>query len=309
MDSEITTADKIGYPTDARLLIINADDFGMCHDENEATIEGLSSGLFSSSTILVTCPWFEEAADFARSHPGADLGVHLTLTSEWDRYKWGPVLGRAAVPSIVDERGYLWPDVASVFAHDRIEEAEAELRAQIDKARAAGIELSHLDSHMGPLHLHADYHQIYLRLARDYRLPIRLTRRSVMRRMGFDGILAELDRLGILYPDHFYVGGPESPAETERFWTELVRDLKPGISEIYCHPALARNELRSCARDAEQREADFRFFTSEKARHLLADEGIELIGYKRLRAAMRDGARSESLGTDPSQRLSGPDRS
>lgn len=309
METEITTARKIGYPGDARLLIINADDFGMCHDENEATIEGLSSGLFTSSTILVACPWFEEAADFARNHPEADLGVHLTLTSEWERYKWGPVLGRKAVPSLVDERGYLWPDVPSVFTNDRIEEAEAELRAQIDKAVASGIELSHLDSHMGPLHLRADYHQIYLRLARDYRLPIRLTRRTVMRRMGFDGILAQLDRLGILYPDHFYVGGPESPANTERFWTDLLRDLKPGISEIYCHPALARDELRSCARDAEQREADFRFFTSEKARRLLVDEGIELIGYQRLRAAMRSGAGSEPIGTDPSQRLSGSNRS
>ncbi len=283
-----TTAQRLGYPPEARLLIINADDFGMCHDENEATMEGLSGGLFTSSTILVTCPWFEEAAEFARNRPDADLGVHLTLTSEWDRYKWGPVVGRRAVPSLVDDRGYLWPDVPEVFANDRLDEAEAELRAQIEKARSAGIDVTHLDSHMGPLHLREDYHQIYLRLARDYRLPIRLTRRSAMHRMGFGGILAELDRLGILYPDNFYVGGPENPPETEQYWTKLMRELKPGVSEIYCHPALARNELRSCARDAEQREADFRFFTSEKARRVVADEAIELIGYKKLRAAMRD---------------------
>src|SRR5712692_7901376 len=132
-----STAERLGYAADARILILNADDFGMCHDQNEGVIKGLTQGLFTSSTILVTCPWFEEAADFARNHPGADLGVHLTLTSEWDRYKWGPVLGREAVPSVVDDRGYLWPDVPSVFTNDRIEEAEAELRAQIEKALAS----------------------------------------------------------------------------------------------------------------------------------------------------------------------------
>jgi predicted glycoside hydrolase/deacetylase ChbG (UPF0249 family) len=287
---EITTARKLGYGADARLLIINADDFGMCHDENEATIAGLEGGLFTSSTILVTCPWFEEAADFGRNRAGADLGVHLTLTSEWDRYKWGPVLGAKAVPSLVDERGYLWPDVPQVYARDRLDEAEAELRAQIDKALAAGIDVSHLDSHMGPLHLRADYHEIYARLARDYRVPIRLTPRRFMRQMNFGAILEQLDRDGILYPDHFVSGGPPSPAETESYWTSLLRALRPGLTEIYCHPALARDELRSCARDAEQRESDFRFFTSEKARRLIADEGIGLVGYRRLRDAMRSGA-------------------
>ena len=131
------------------MLIINADDFGMCHDQNEGVIGGLQEGLFTSSTILVTCPWFEEAAEFARNNPGADLGVHLTLTAEWDSYKWGPVLGRRAVPSLVDERGYLWQTVAQVYEHARLDEAEAELRAQIEKALAAGIDVTHLDSIWG----------------------------------------------------------------------------------------------------------------------------------------------------------------
>src|SRR5579885_884843 len=120
----ISIAQRLGYPRDARVLILNADDFGMCHDENEATIAGLTHGLFTSSTILVTCPWFEEAAEFARGNPSADLGVHLTLTSEWERYKWGPVLGREAAPSLCDTRGHLWADVPQVYEHDRLDEAE-----------------------------------------------------------------------------------------------------------------------------------------------------------------------------------------
>ena len=169
-----STAERLGYAPDARVLILNADDFGMCHDQNEGVMTGLKEGVFTSSTILVTCPWFEEAAEFARNNPGADLGVHLTLTAEWDSYKWGPVSGRRAVPSLVDERGYLWQTVAQVYEHAHLDEAEAELRAQIEKALTAGIDVTHLDSHMGTLQLRADYHEIYARLADEYRLPIRL---------------------------------------------------------------------------------------------------------------------------------------
>lgn len=283
-----STAQKLAYPKDARLLIINADDFGMCHDQNEATIEGLTSGLFTSATVLVTCPWFEEVADFARNHPSVDLGVHLTLTSEWERYKWGPVLGRGAVPSLVDGRGYLWADVPEVYAHDRLGEAEAELRAQIDKALAAGIDVTHIDSHMGPLHLRADYHDIYRRLARDYRLPLRMVSRRALRKIeGMDAVLERLERDGTWYPDHFNSGGPGHIDETPGYWTTLIRDLRPGITEVYCHPALARTELLGCARDAGQREADFRFFTSDLACRLIREEGVELTGYRKLRDAMR----------------------
>ncbi|HYB92093.1 MAG TPA: polysaccharide deacetylase family protein [Candidatus Binataceae bacterium] len=286
---DLSTAERLGYRADARLLMINADDFGMCHDQNEGVIRGLTEGVFTSSTILVTCPWFEEAAAFGRSNPGADLGVHLTLTSEWENYKWGPVLGPKAVPSLVDARGYLWRDVPEVFANDRLDEAEAELRAQIEKALAAGIDVTHIDCHMGPLQLRADYHELYWRLARDYRLPLRITPRVMMRQMEFGAILSGLDRDGILYPDGFHVGGAPNPETTDGYWTQVIRGLPPGISEIYCHPAVAREELMSCTRDGRQREADLRFFTSDKARRLLAENGIQRIGYRELRDAMRNG--------------------
>jgi len=283
-----TMAERLGYATDARVLILNADDFGMCHDQNEGVIRGLTDGLFTSSTILVTCPWFEEAAEFARTNPAADLGVHLTLTAEWDRYKWGPVLGRRAVPSLVDERGYLWQTVAQVYEHARLDEAEAELRAQIEKALAAGIDATHLDSHMGTLQLRADYHEIYVRLADEYQVPIRLVSRRLMSTEGMGAILDLLDRFGVVTPDHLVFHGPSSVGETESYWTKLIRTLQPGVTEILCHPAIARDELKSCAHDAFQREADLRYFTSEKARRLIADEGVELIGFRRLRDLMRD---------------------
>ncbi|HUA35435.1 MAG TPA: polysaccharide deacetylase family protein [Candidatus Binataceae bacterium] len=302
--TEASTSERLGYSKDARVLIVNADDFGMCHDANQATIEGLTHGLFTSSSILVTCPWFEEAADFARSHPDADLGVHLTLNSEWSRYKWGPVLGARAVPSLIDEGGYLWPDVPKVFERDHLDEAERELRAQIEKALLAGIDVTHLDSHMGPLHFRADYHELYLRLARDYRLPIRLAGRSRLETMGFHSIVEQIERDGIVHPDHLFFEGPSSPEDTSKYWTSLIRSLRPGATEILCHPAYAREELRACAHDPEQREADFRFFTSDGARRLVGDEGIELIGYRPLRDLMR-GASSNPSPVKSRERVPG----
>ena len=282
-----STAERLGYAADARVLILNADDFGMCHDQNEGVMTGLKEGVFTSSTILVTCPWFEEAADFARNNPDADLGVHLTLTAEWDSYKWGPVLGRRAVPSLVDEGGYLWQTVAQVYEHARLDQAEAELREQIEKALAAGIDVTHLDSHMGTLQLRADYHEIYARLAAEYRVPIRLASRRRMGSEGMGAILAQLDASGVVTPDHLVFNGPPMVSETESYWTNLIRTLKPGLTEILCHPAIARDELKSCAGDAMQRQADFQYFTSDKPRQLIKDEGVEMVGFRKLRDLMR----------------------
>jgi predicted glycoside hydrolase/deacetylase ChbG (UPF0249 family) len=294
-NEEKSTAERLGYSADARVLILNADDFGMCHDQNEGVMTGLKDGLFTSSTILVTCPWFEEAAAFARKTPSADLGVHLTLTAEWDSYKWGPVLGARAVPSLVDERGYLWQTVAQVYEHAHLDEAEAELRAQIEKAVAAGIDITHLDSHMGTLQLRADYHEIYARLANEYRVPIRLASRRRMGTDGMGGILDMLNAFGIVTPDHLIFYGPSKVEETESYWTKLLRSLLTGVTEILCHPAIARDELKSCARDAFQREADLRYFTSDKTRKMIADEGVELAGFRKLRDLQRGISKSGSL--------------
>ena len=282
-----STAEKLGYDTNARVLIVNADDFGMCHDQNEGVVQGLTKGLFTSSTILVTCPWFEEAAEFARRNPQADLGVHLTLTAEWDRYKWGPVLGRKAVPSLCNQGGYLHQTVEQVYKHDKLDEVESELRAQIEKALAAGIDVTHLDSHMGPLHLRADYHEIYVRLANEYRVPIRLASRNRMRAEGMAAILDQLDGFGIITPDHLVFRGPPSVAETETYWTNLIRTLKPGVTEILCHPAIARDELKNCARDAFQREADLNYFIADSTRKTIKDEGVRRTGFRQLRNLMR----------------------
>jgi predicted glycoside hydrolase/deacetylase ChbG (UPF0249 family) len=280
-------AELLGFSPDARLLIINADDFGMCHAENQATIIGLEKGSFSSATAMVPCPWFAEVVEFVRRHPQADVGVHVTHTSEWQVYKWGPVAGRSTVPSMVDGRGYFHPREQDVYEHARLDEVELETRAQIDAALAAGVDVSHLDSHMGTLQLDVNYHALYVRLAAEYRLPIRMARRSWLHDMGFAAIVEQADRLGVLRPDYFHYGGPAAPEQTAGYWTELLRRLPAGVSEIYVHAALDSAEMRAMTDSWDQRCADFEFFVAAATGHLLADLGITLIGYRALREAQR----------------------
>jgi predicted glycoside hydrolase/deacetylase ChbG (UPF0249 family) len=247
----------------------------------------LQKNAFCSATIMVPCPWFGGAAEFAQQHPEMDLGVHITHTSEWQQYKWGPVLGRSAVPSMVDARGALHPTTEAVYGHARLDEVEAETRAQIDTALDAGIDVTHLDSHMGTLQLDVNYQALYVRLAAEYRLPVRMARRSWLTAMGFGTIAEEADRLGVLRPDHFYVGGPPTPESTAGYWTKLVHELQPGVSEIYIHAAFDSPEMQAMSASWRQRQADFDFFTDARTRGLLIELGIVLIGYRALRDAQR----------------------
>jgi predicted glycoside hydrolase/deacetylase ChbG (UPF0249 family) len=282
-----SVAELLGYSADARLLIINADDFGMCHAENVATIAGLEQGAFCSSTVMTPCAWFAEAAAFARRMPTADIGVHITHTSEWETYRWGPVAGASAVPTMVNGGGTFYPDVRSLYANAGLDQVERETRAQIEKALAAGIDVTHLDSHMGTVQLDVNYHDLYLRLAAEYRLPIRMAGRAFMRDMGLGQIVDQADRLGVLSPDHFWYGGPGIPEDTPAYWMGVLRHLRPGVSELYVHAAVDEPEMRAISDSWAQRAADYRFFTAPSTRALIQDLGLTLIGYRALRDLQR----------------------
>src|SRR3989442_13356897 len=165
-----TLAERLGYPRDAKLLIVHADDLGAAHSINTASIKALESGLVSSASIMVPCPWLSEIAAYARAHPEADLGLHLTLTSERSFYRWGPVLGKERVPSLLDGSGYLYPLEREAGAHMDIQEAEAEIRPQIARAKALGIQPTHLDSHMGTLYQSKALFEMLVRVARENKL-------------------------------------------------------------------------------------------------------------------------------------------
>ena len=275
-----------------RFLIVHADDAGMSHSVNMATIEGLESGIVSSASIMVPCPWFSEFAKYAKDHPQFDYGIHLTLNAEWKHYRWGPVASRHTVPSLVDINGYLWDNVGQVAANVRAEEVEMELRAQIERAKAFGVPLSHLDTHMGALISRPDLVEVYARLGIEYDLPILFLRNFDAATAGAypalkdaaAGIVKALDakRLPVLDSLAQFYGGNTHEQRRARYY-DTIRDLKPGVSELIIHCGIENEELKAITNSASRRDGDRRIFTSETTRQLLQDENVTLLTWKQFR--------------------------
>lgn len=279
-----TLAERLGYKSTDKLLIINSDDAGMCHAANSGTIEGMEKGLISSSTIMTPCPWYNEIANYAISNPDKGFGVHLTLTAEWKDYRWGTVASRNKVPGLYDKEGYMWRSVEEVYASSNVEEALIEGRAQIDKALASGIPITHLDSHMGTYQYSPEYMNIYIQLADEYNLPVRMPSQSTVERMSFPNVRKLCDERGILYPDYFIFEEFENynSHNVFEFWTSYIKNLKPGVTEIYIHAASDMDEIHAITSSATQRNKELEFFTSDVAKKLIEDEGIIVIGYRPL---------------------------
>jgi predicted glycoside hydrolase/deacetylase ChbG (UPF0249 family) len=279
-----TLAERLGYKKTDRILIINNDDAGMCHAANAATIEGMENGRISTATIMTPCPWFNEIARYAAAHPEKDFGVHLTLTSEWKNYRWGTVAPRNEVPKLYDEEGYMWRDVPEVYASSDVQEALTEGRAQINKALAAGIPVTHIDSHMGTYQYSPDYMNIYIRLAAEFNLPARMPSQETLQAMGYPQFRKTCEEKGVICPDYFIFEELEQykTENVAEFWTKYIKKLKPGVTEIYVHASSEGDEIRSITGTATRRIEELKFFTGDEIKKLLKDEGIILIGYRPL---------------------------
>ena len=282
--------ERLGYPPDARVVILNGDDFGMNHSTNLGTFEAIKAGGLTSATIMVPCPWFPEVVEFAKENPRANLGLHLTLTSEWKRYKWGPVVGRSAVPSLVDELGYFYKDVPDVYAHANLKDVETEVRGQIDRALKAGIDVTHVDSHMGTLQYDPKYHELYIKIAKDYDLPCRIAGPDLMKPMKAEYLIEMADKLNVLHPDRLYLVGPDRPEDTERFWKEWIKTVPPGeVSEVFIHCGQETAEMEATSGTWKQRAADARFFSSPAWLEAIKESGVRPISYRDLRQLQRTG--------------------
>ncbi len=282
-----TTAERLGFPPDSRLLIVHADDIGMCHAANVAFMEAAKGGCITAGSVMVPCPWFLEIADFAKQHPEADLGLHLTLTAEWKYYRWRPVAPGSSVPGLLDPQSYMYRDVLSVAQQAQPEEIETELRAQIEHALAQGLKPTHLDSHMGTLYAKKEFLMAALKLAEEYDIPFMFFNPTpqILEMAGglYDRNLhEELAKRGWPMLDGLYSIEKTPVEESEAFYQDVIQNLKPGVSQIIIHPAAESPEIEAISGSWRQRNADFRIFTNPAMKQFIDEQGVQLVGWRQL---------------------------
>ena len=274
-------AEQLGYSALDRLLIVNCDDLGSSHSANTAVYDALRRGGATSASLMVPCPWARGAA---AEYRGEDVGVHLTLNAEWDLYRWGPI---TQAPSLLDGDGGFPRTVADVFEHADLDEVRRECRAQIERAIYWGFDVSHLDSHMGTLQLRPEFFDVYLDLADEFRLPLRLSGAATERLIGFPFRSLAAER-GIVFPDHLlWVSGGAGSRLT---LAGAMAALEPGVTEAYLHPASDTPELRAMSPDWAGRVDDYELLVGTGEDGLLAmvdAAGVILIGFRELRNLMR----------------------
>jgi chitin disaccharide deacetylase len=285
-----TVAEQLGYPANSRLLVIHADDFGMMHTVNSAIEEALEKGWVTSASIMVPCPWFPEVATWVKTHPNADLGIHLTLNADWTPYRWVPVSKGA---SLVDKDGYLPLLTPEVAQQAKMPDVETELHAQIDKAQAAGIHLSHLDTHMGTLFATPQLFSVYVGLQKSYKLPVLLAKtaddpsfdlNAFFKAAGVDPKTVVIDRV-------LQIGQAVPQAQWLDTYKKMLAPLPPGTYELIVHLAHNDAEIQGATYDhpdwgAQWRQNDFDVVSNPEFQKFLKDQGFVLVTWKQLTKAI-----------------------
>ncbi|SDL01367.1 hypothetical protein SAMN05421823_104146 [Catalinimonas alkaloidigena] len=278
--------ERLGYPKDTKLLIIHADDLGVSHAENAASIAAFERGLVNSGSIMVPCPWFPEIAAYARAHPEADLGLHLTLTSEWKQYKWGPVVAGEQTAGLVDAQGYFFDNTTSVATKASPDEVEREIRAQIERAKQFGVDPTHFDAHMAGMFVRPEFFKLYLDLSHEYRVPVLIVK-EIFTRLNINQNNYVTDQDVVL--DQLFMAEPaDYAAGMEAYYTRVLKEVQPGLSCLLIHVAYDNAEMQAVTVDhpdygAAWRQADFDFFTGAKCRQLLKEQNIRLITWREIR--------------------------
>jgi predicted glycoside hydrolase/deacetylase ChbG (UPF0249 family) len=235
---------------------------------------------------MVPCPWFPEIAAYAQSNPSADLGLHITLTSEWKYYKWGPVTAKEKVPGLVNKNGFLYSAVDSVYQTASAAEVETEIRNQVIRAKEFGVDPTHLDAHMGTALQRLDYFRAYLKIGHEFKIPVFIPRLlEVPLKVEFDTIISDKDVL----VDHILSASPQDFKNGfANFYANGIKNLKPGLTYLIIHTAYDDEEMRAVTIDhpdwgAAWRQEDFNFFTSPECKKVLKDNNIYVITWKEIR--------------------------
>lgn len=286
----LTVPQRLGYKASARLLVIHADDLGMNHSVNRATFEALEKGWITSASILVPCPWFPEVARWAKEHPNADLGVHLALTSEWTDLRWGPVSGASRVPSLVDSHGYFPLDTPEVAQNAKMSDVEYELRSQIDRAKNAGIPVTHLDMHMAGMVSSAALFDVYRKLRDDYKVPILLEPSGT--HGPPEGISVPAEEVTVQRVITMEPGVATNDKAWLDWYKKQLAPLPSGVYQLVLHLAYDDDEMRGATWDhpdwgAAWRQRDLNMVKSEEFRKFLEEQGFVLVTWKDLAQAQQ----------------------
>jgi chitin disaccharide deacetylase len=283
-------AEQLGYPKDSKLLIIHADDMGLAHSVNAACINAFVEKYITSASIMVPCPWALEITDYVKNHPGMDVGIHLTMNAEWKLYKWGGVSPSDQISSLLDKNGYFYPTVEALGKVAKGEEAERELKAQINKVIESGIQPTHIDTHMGSVLANPELVKIYLRLSEEYNLPILFPRAYLG---WFPPELAKSLESKIFLIDNLFELMP--PMITGK-WIDpykiALEELKPGLNEIIVHIGYDNDELKAICKGIDDygsswRQNDLDLVLSTEFKDLIKKNNIILIGWGQVKNVMK----------------------
>lgn len=280
-------AQQLGYSKNTKLLIIHADDAGLSHSHNRATIKCLESGIVNSYSIMVPCPWYHEIAVFAKNNSDYDYGIHLTLTCEWNTYKFGPVAPLTEVSSLVDENGHFYKNRKELKKNAKPEHVVKELNAQIQKALQFGLEPTHLDVHMYSVGAHEDFFEIYRSLGKTYKLPIMINEQLIkMTGLNPNTIIDQEDVL----TEKVLIGNFDlfTNGALKDYYANTVENLMPGLNVLLIHPAYNDNEMQGITVDhpnfgAEWRQIDLDFFSDSKNKSIFQREDIQLVTWNQIK--------------------------
>jgi hypothetical protein len=282
-------AELLGYPRDSKLLIIHADDMGLSQSTNAATIKAFDGKGITSGSIMMPCPWALEMSTYIKGHPGLDVGIHLTLTAEWDNYKWNGISSSDKISSLLDKAGYFYPSVDAFGKAVKVAEAEIELRAQIEKAMALGIKPTHLDTHMGSVLANPELLMVYLKLSDEYHLPVLFPRAYTT---WFPADMAKALGSKIFLLDNLFMIEPQMVTGK---WIDAykkgITELKPGLNQIIVHLAFDNDEMKAICKGhpdfgSAWRQNDLDLVLSSEFKEALKANNIILIGWKQVRGAM-----------------------
>ena len=304
---DTTYAEKLGYPKGAKVLIIHVDDAGMSYDSNQGAIEAITKGAANSTSVMMPCPWVPAFIHFLKQHPEVDAGLHLTLTSEWKEYRWGPLSGKSSVAGLTDTEGDLWPDVPDVIKHASADEVEKEIRAQLDRARSMGFEPTHLDSHMGTLFATMPFLERYIKVGIENKIPVMLPGghdvliqeemhtpdvfinhlRSVGKRVWDAGLPVLDDLHNFSYdwkaPTDLKPGDKISEDYKIQKYIDALKQLKPGLTMMIMHCTLPSENFQHISDTGPLRKADLLAMLNPKFKKALKDEGIILTTWRELK--------------------------